>query len=76
MRSNEVIAYRERWRAVEAVIQQERRCATPELRWRQLNALLAMAEGLGLVASDASETGVYARWAELRKRATEPRPEA
>lgn len=69
MRAEEVIAYRERWRAVEAVEREERRCATPELRWRQLNALVAMAKSLGLVVPDPSETGVHARWATLRRRA-------
>ena len=76
MRVEEVIAYRERWRAVEAIQQAERRRATPELRWRQLNALVAMAQGLGLVASDAGEAGVHARWAMLRRRMADRRPEA
>ncbi len=76
MRADEVIAYRERWRAVEAVEREERRRATLELRWRQLNSLIAMAKGLGLVASDASEAGVHARWATLRERATSRPPGA
>jgi len=76
MRVEEVIAYRERWRAVEAIEQAERRRATPELRWRQLNALVAMAQGLGLVASDAGEAGGHARWATLRRRMADRRPEA
>jgi hypothetical protein len=69
VRAEEVIAYRERWRAVEAVEREERRRATPELRWRQLNALIVMGKALGLVVPDPSETEVHARWATLRCRA-------
>lgn len=72
MRVEDVIAYRERWRAVEAVEREERRRATPEMRWRQLNTLVAMAQGLGLVASNANEAGVHARWATLRRRMVNP----
>jgi hypothetical protein len=75
MRVEEVITYRERWRAVEAIEQEERRRATPEMRWRKLNTLVAMAQGLGLIASNASEAGVHTRWATLRRRMVNPHPE-
>ena len=75
MRVDEANAYRERWRAVEAVLQEERRRATPEMRWRQLNTIVAMARALGLATLNTSEAGVHARWALLRQRMANRHPE-
>jgi hypothetical protein len=41
-------AYLERWRAVAAREAAERRDTPVAVRWRQLNSIIALAEGLGL----------------------------
>ena len=51
-------AYQARWAEVDAVIAEERRTASLELRWQQLNAAYAIAIGLGFRRGDPSETGV------------------
>jgi len=58
-----------RWAEVNAVIKEQRRSASLELRWRQLNAAIAMAKGLGLVRPDTVEAGVVERWAKLKEQA-------
>jgi hypothetical protein len=63
-------AYKTRWVDVEAVVADERRTASLELRWQQLNAAYAMALGLGLLKEDPSEAGVFERWAKLKEKAT------
>lgn len=65
----ELIAYRARLEEVDAVISEQRRTASIELRWQQLNAACAMAIGLGLAQKDISETGVFERWAKLKEKA-------
>jgi len=62
-------AYVARWAEVEAVVEQERRTASLELRWQQLNSAYGMAKGLGLLKEDASEAGVFETWARLKERA-------
>ena len=62
-------AYLDRWAVVESIVEEERRTASFELRWRQLNAAYAMAKGLGLLAEDPSEAGVFERWAKLKEKA-------
>jgi hypothetical protein len=62
-------AYRARWAEVEAVIDEERRTAPYELRWRQLNAAYMMGMALGLRRDDASELEVWERWARLKENA-------
>jgi hypothetical protein len=62
-------AYQARWAEVDAVVIEERRTASLELRWRQLNAAYAMAIGLGLRQEDPSEIGVFERWAKLKEKA-------
>jgi hypothetical protein len=61
-------AYQARWVEVNAVITEERRTASLELRWKQLNAAYAMALGLGLNQENPSDTGVYERWAKLKEK--------
>jgi hypothetical protein len=73
MQSEDLRAYRDRWQAVEAVEREEQRTASLELRWQQLNAILRMAAGLGLVPPDDDEAGVYARWARLKEAAMSQR---
>ena len=62
-------AYQTRWAEVDAVIAEERRTASLELRWRQLNAAYAMAIGFGLRQEDPSESRVFERWAKLKEKA-------
>jgi hypothetical protein len=61
-------AYQERWIEVEVVITEERRTASLELRWQQLNAAYTMAMGLGLCQENLDETGVFERWAKLKEK--------
>jgi len=60
-------AYRARWKAVEAFQKAERKAASLELRWRQLNAAYGLAIGLGLLRPDPSEIGIFERWAKLKE---------
>jgi hypothetical protein len=62
-------AYQNRWKEVEAVVAEERRTASLELRWQQLNSAYAMAQKLGWVREDQSEAEVFALWAKLKKEA-------
>lgn len=49
MDKEQVLLYKERWRAVNEFVNQERRAATPEQRLNQVNAIYRLAIGLGLV---------------------------
>jgi hypothetical protein len=60
-------AYQQRWKIVEEVQAAEKRSASLELRWRQLNAAYGLAKSLGLIRPDPSEYEVYARWAKLKE---------
>jgi hypothetical protein len=44
--NDDLKAYKARWAEVEAVVQEERRSASIERRWKQLNAAYALAKGL------------------------------
>jgi hypothetical protein len=59
-------AYLACWAEVEAVVNEERRTASLELRWQQLNVAYAMAKSLGLLKADPSEAGVFERWVKLK----------
>jgi hypothetical protein len=48
---------------------EERRIASPELRWRQVNAAFGMGHGLGLRREDPSEAKGFERWAKLNEKA-------
>jgi hypothetical protein len=64
-----LVAYRDRWRAVEAVEREERRVTSLALRWQQTNAIFRLAMGMGLLADDSpddQELEVYRRWARLK----------
>jgi len=65
---DEMKAYLNRWKAVEAVQRDERREATNELRWRQLNAICNLARGLGLKIqkNEAEEMEIILRWSKIR----------
>ncbi len=65
----DLLAYQERWKAVEAIQREERASASLELRWRQLNAAYGMAKALGLLQPDPSEMEVFERWAKIKEHA-------
>jgi len=71
---DDIKAYQARWAEVEAVVAEERRTASLELRWRQLNTAYALAKGLGLLRKDPSEAGVIERWAKLKEKAANQPP--
>lgn len=71
---NEIQLYKARWKAVDEIQMAERRSASIELLWRQLNAAFGMAKGLGLIQSDMSEMEVYKRWAKLKEKETSRPP--
>ena len=73
MLKSDLQAYQERWKAVEEVQAEERRTASLELRWLQLNAAYGMAKGLGLLRPDPSELGVFERWAKLKEKLSRPK---
>jgi hypothetical protein len=73
---DDLIAYKARWEEVNAFIAEERRSASIELRWRQLNAAWGMAIGLGLRKADPSENEVHARWAKIKEKAANQIPKA
>ena len=60
--------FRERWQAVAAIEVEEQRMASIALRWKQTNAILRLAIGLGLPLTepDAEEEVVRQRWAKLK----------
>ena len=64
-----LIAYRDRWRAVEAVEREEHRTASIALRWQQTNAIFRLAMGMGLLSNnpDDQEQEIYRRWARLKE---------
>ncbi|HSB66284.1 MAG TPA: hypothetical protein VLD65_06880 [Anaerolineales bacterium] len=62
-------AYKARWAEVEAVIAKERRSASLELRWRQLNYAFEMGKMLALTREDPSQMEVIERWAKLKEKA-------
>ena len=68
-------AYRARWQAVAEIELQELRSTSIELRWQQLNAVIGLAIGLGIMKTDDSEGEVYQRWAKLKDKATNQRPQ-
>ena len=63
--------FRNRWQEVEEIQQKEARRATFELRWRKLNAVFGMGQGLKLAADHLDEMQVYQRWAKLKERLTQ-----
>jgi len=69
-------AYRARWQAVEEIERQELQNATLELRWRQLNAVIGLAIGLGIYQPVKDDIEVIQRWAKLKENAASQRPAA
>ena len=73
---NDLKAYQTRWAQVEKVVQEERRTASLELRWKQLNSAYAMAKGLGMLQADPSELKVFQTWTRLKVKAASQNPKA
>ena len=71
-----VKAYRDRWKAVAEIERQELQTASLELRWRQLNAVVGLAIGMGIFKSADDEIEVFRRWAKLKEKAANQRPAA
>ena len=62
--------FRERWQAVYQIEQEEKKAATFEQRWQQLNNIIRLATGLGLsLQPDESKMIVYQRMAKLKQMA-------
>ena len=62
-----LVQFRERWAAVAALEGEELRATSLEQRWRQLNAIVGLAIGLGIaLESDREEGAVRQRWARLK----------
>lgn len=60
--------YRERWKAVEKIEQQELRASTVQTNWRQLNSIMRRAIRLELRrGDDDGEVEIFNRWTILRK---------
>ena len=66
--NSDLKAYFARWQAVADIERQELQTASIELRWRQLNAVVGMALGLGILNSDDSEAEIHQRWANLKEK--------
>ncbi len=70
---DEIQAYHNRWEEVNKIQAEERRSASIELRWRQLNAAYGLAKALGVLRRDPSELGVFEKWAKLKEKAESQR---
>ncbi len=68
--------YQAGWKAVEEVQREERRTASLELRWRQLNAAYGLAKSLGILQPDPDELKVFERWKILKEKANSQKPTA
>jgi hypothetical protein len=70
----DIQAYKARWKMVEEIQRDERRLASLELRWKQLNAAYGIAKSIGLLHSDPTDMKVHKRWAILKEKATSQTP--
>ncbi len=62
--------YKERWDAVAMIDREELRKTSIEKKWQQLNSIIRLAAGLGLLKPDPSEEEMYERWARLKEKAS------
>ena len=67
LKKDEMKDYQARWREVEKIQSEERRSASFDLRFRQLNTVYRMAKGLGWLQPDPSEGEVFKRWVKLKE---------
>jgi hypothetical protein len=63
----DVIAYRAGWQVVAEIERLELQRASVGLRWQQLNSIVGLAIGLGILTKDADEEKVYSIWAKLKE---------
>ncbi len=66
---DDLIAYKERWRAVAEVELQELRSTPIEMKWRQLNSVISLAVRMGIFKQDPSEEVTYQQWVKLKEKA-------
>lgn len=66
--------YQAGWKAVEEIQREERRSASADLRWRQLNTVYGFAKELKILRPDPTEAEVIQRWATLKDQATCQKP--
>jgi hypothetical protein len=67
MEVGDIRLYKERWKAVEEIEQQELRAMTLDEHWRKLNAIVRFAIETGMEQDkDDGEMQVFLRWAELK----------
>ena len=67
MEVGDIRLYRERWKAVEEIEQQELRAMTVEEHWRKLNAIVRFAIETGMeIDNNDGEMEVFLRWAKLK----------
>lgn len=68
MTRSQAEAFRDRWNSVAAAWAEERRSASIQLRWEQMNALRRLAVGLELPLdpTDEQEETVWKRWSGLK----------
>lgn len=60
--------FRDRWQAVAVVEVEEQRAASISLRWKQLNVIWQLAQGMGVRPEpDETESLVRERWAWLKR---------
>ena len=66
---DEMVAYKERWRAVAEIELQELRSTSIEKKWQQLNSIINLARQLGIFRPDPSEKVTYQQWAKVKEKA-------
>ena len=67
MEVGDIRLYKERWKAVKEIEQQELRAMTLEEHWRKLNAIVRFAIETGMEQdNDDGEMEVFLRWARLK----------
>ena len=69
MEIGDIRLYKERWKAVDEIEQQELRAMTPEQHWQKLNAIVRFAIETGMeIDHNDREMEVILRWAKLKAR--------
>ncbi len=67
MEVGDIRLYKERWKAVEEIEQQELRAMTPEQHWQKLNAIVRFAIETDMeIDNNDGEMEVFLRWAKLK----------
>ena len=67
MNAEDVRFYRDRWKAVEEIEQQELRANTVQTNWKQLNSIMRRAIRLGLSHHDQdNKADEFLIWAKLK----------